>query len=442
VADANGGGPAGPPPRAGRAWGVALAVSCVASLTLVVAPAGPAAAADQCVTPGPAITPILWAQQMLAPERAWSFTQGLGQTVAVLDSGVDGGQPQLRGHVAPGYDAVSASGSANTDCAGTGTGVAGAVAAQKPSSPGVYGVAPGVTIVPVRVRGEPGADTTAPVSPDVLARGINWAVDHQADVLDISVALSTDAPQVRQAVAGALAAGVTVVAAVGDSGGSGDGDPATYPASYPGVIGVGAIGQGGLWWPNSEYGDYVDLVAPGAGLPVLQRGSGLLNVDGSTALAAGFVSGAAALARARWPRLTGQQLTDRLLATATPPAGGQDGPEYGHGIVNPYGVVSNDMVSTPPVPMSVFTPPGPSREQLDRAAAWDHGRRTALALTMVGLGLLLVVVLVGVGVPRARRRAWRPALAAPVHQPVEPDEPPPPTLLFEEPAPGSGAMRR
>ncbi|HEY2669700.1 MAG TPA: S8 family serine peptidase [Rugosimonospora sp.] len=442
MARRNGGTPAARSRRSLREWGALLAAGCVVSLFTVVTGAAPAAADDNCTTVGPSAAPVPWAQQLLAPERAWSFTEGSGQTVAVLDSGVDANQPQLRGHVAAGYDAVKGSGPANTDCAGSGTQVAGAIAAQQAGASGIYGVAPGVTIVPVRVAGEPGQDVTAPVTSAVLARGINWAVGQRVDVLDISAAMAVNDPGVRSAIANAVSAGITVVAAVGDAGAASDGDPTPYPASDPDVIGVGAIAQGGTQWENSEHGSYVDLVAPGAAVPALQREQGLVNVEGSTALAAGFVSGAAALTRARWPQLSRAQISARLLGTATPAAGGQNGPEYGHGIVNPYGAVADDMVNQAPVPMSAFTPAGPSKAELAREEAWSHGRRLAILLTVIGLGLLLVVTVTAIGLPRARRREWRPAFAAPVPERVEPDEPGPPALLFEEPSPEPGRPRR
>ncbi|GIH21330.1 S8 family serine peptidase [Rugosimonospora africana] len=442
MARRNGGEPSGWVRNGRRACGVLLAATCAVPLSLA-APAGSALAADDnCSTIQPSVAPVLWAQQLLAAERAWAFTDGTGQTVALLDSGVDANQPQLHGHVSAGFDAVRGSGAANTDCAGTGTQAAGAIAAQRSGTSGIYGVAPGVTIVPVRVTGEPGQDATTPITPTVLARGINWAVSQHVDVLDISVAMGVNDPSVRAAVANAVAAGITVVAAVGDAGDANGGNPTPYPANDPGVIGVGAIGPGGVRWENSEHGDYVDLVAPGAAVPVLQRGSGVVNNDGSTALAAGFVSGAAAVTRARWPKLTAAQISARMLGTATPAAGGQNGPQYGHGIVNPYGAVSDDMVSRAPVPMSAFTPAGPSKAQLARQAAWNHGRRLAILLTAIGLGLLLVVTVTAVGLPRARRRAWRPAYAAPLPTRMESDEPPPPALLFEEPAPGEQPIGR
>jgi membrane-anchored mycosin MYCP len=388
-----------------------------------------AAATSQCATAGRSVAPSLWAQQLLAPADAWALTRGGGQKVAVLDSGVDANAPQLRGRVTTGYDAITGGGRADTDCLGSGTHVAGAVAAAKTSSTGIYGVSPGATIVPIRVIGEPGPNVSAAPTPAVLARGITWATDHHADVIDISVWLTTDDQGVRLAVSAATDAGITVVAAVGDLGSADDGNPPTYPASYPGVIGVAAIDVAGTPWASSEHGSYVDLVAPGVGVPALQRRHGLVQIDGSTALAAGFVSGTAALVGARRPTLSGPQISDRLLDTASPTSGG---PRDGHGIVNPYLAVTANLSSKPPAPMPGLRPATRSDEQLEAAAARRRSRMVASELTAVALGALLIVTFLAVGLPRARRRAWRAIYSPPPVERLDPIEPVPLPALFDE----------
>ncbi len=395
-----------------------------------VAATGAEAADNECTAVVPTVAPDLWAQQLLAPQTVWPFTHGAGERVAVVDSGVDADQPQLHGQVDNGYDAITDTDVANTDCIGTGTEVAGAIAAARTSATGIYGVAPQVTIVPVRVVGEPGSNNTATPTPAVLAAGINRAVDGRVDVIDVSVWLTVDDPAVRQAVAAAVAAGITVVAAAGDSGTPDGGNPTTYPAAYPGVIGVAAVDSTGLAWPDSEHGNYVDLVAPGVNVPALQRVRGLVDATG-TAIAAGFVSGTAALVRARHPGLHGAQIVDQLLATASPTAGG---PYYGHGLVNPYLAVATDRVATAPVPLSGLVPKVPDQAQLARAAAGRRSRTLAVDLTAGGLGALLIVIVIAVGVPRARRRAWTANYAAPLRERFEPDEPAPLALLFEDPS--------
>jgi type VII secretion-associated serine protease mycosin len=391
----------------------------------------PAAAQTTCAAAGQNLSPSPWAQQLVSAQRVWPFTEGAGQTVAVLDSGVDANVAQLHGRVSTGYDAVAGAGGANTDCSGAGTEIAGVIAAAGTTSGGIYGVAPAVNLLPVRVIDPNATSGTPPVTATGLARGIDWAVGHGADVLDISASLTVDDPRVRAAVAAALAANVTVVAAVGDQGAPDDGNPTPYPAAYPGVIGVGAIDQIGQRWASSQHGPYVSLVAPGVEVPALQRGHGLANANG-TAIAAGFVSGTAALARARWPRLNGPALTARLLGTATPAAGAVHGPDFGYGVVNPYAAVTDEMPGGSPVALPAFAPSQPDRAQLARAAAWSHSRSLAVLLAVVGLLVMLVLAAIAMAVPRARRGVWRPTLAAPLRQRPEPEEPAPPAQLFED----------
>jgi hypothetical protein len=411
--------------------GRAAVAACLAvPFVVTVLAAAPAAAHDsQCATPGTSTTADPWVQRMLAPDNVWPLTTGTGQRVAVLDSGVDASAPQLHGHVAAGYDAVSAAGQADTDCLGTGTHVAGAVAAARSSS-GIYGVAPDATIVPVRVIGEPGANMSATPTSAVLARGIRWAAGHDVDVIDISVWLTKDDPAVREAVADAIASGVTVVAAAGDLGGADDGNPTTYPAAYAGVIDVAAVDAAGVPWDSSEHGSDVDLAAPGVGVPVLARDHGLVTVEGSTALAAGFVSGTAALVRARWSKLNPSQIADRLFDTASPtPALSGDG----HGLVNVRQAVTAGLVSKPPAVVPKLRVAALSQTRLAAAAAARHRRTLAIEWTALALGALIVVMLLAIGVPRARRRAWRPTYApAPAERP-EPIEPLPVAMLFEGP---------
>jgi membrane-anchored mycosin MYCP len=409
---------------AGRSLAGLLAI--VAAGTLLAVPCRAAAAAT-CATAGRTSAADTWPQKLLAPDRAWPFGRGVGQRVAILDSGVDASQPALAGRVERGFNAVTGHGRADSDCAGTGTQVAGAVAARSAAANGIDGVAPAATIVPVRVLGQPNRNDNGAVPPAVLARAIDWAVQQHVDVIDISPVVVKDDDRVRVAIAAAVAAGIIVVAAVGDLGSADDGNPTPYPAAYPGVIGVTAIDPVGAKWANAGYGSFVDLAAPGVAVAALQRVRGWVAVSGSTALAAGYVSGTAALVRQRWPNLSGNRIADRLCGTAAPAANGQ-----GYGLVNPYAAVTDDLVYAPAAKPSALPATGPSAAELARRAARDHSRRVAIVFTITGLGVLLIVTLVAIGLPRARRRGWRPAYAAPLPADTEPDEPAPPVLLFED----------
>ncbi|MFD0823129.1 S8 family serine peptidase, partial [Micromonospora zhanjiangensis] len=380
-------------------------------------PPAVAAPKDNCAEPGQVITQVPWPQQMFGPERIWPFAQGRGITVAVLDSGVDGNHPQLRGHVSAGFDATGNGGPANTDCTGTGTRVAGVIAAQATGSGGFSGLAPGVTILPVRVTDK---QTFGPstAEPAVLARGIDAAVARGAKVVAISTVSYSGSPALQESVAKAQAKGVILVAAVGDLGDANGGNPQPYPAGYDGVIGVGAIGPDSARWQNSQHGDYVDLVAPGADVLSLQRGRGMAAGVNGTGVACGFVAATVALTRAKRGDLDARELIRLLFATATPAAGGDD---YGHGIVNPYAALNDQLSDQKPVAMRPMTRPADPG-----AGVWARSRHRPLIGTSGVVAVGFVLVFVAIALPRGRRRFWRSTIARPVPTRSDPTEPGPP----------------
>jgi membrane-anchored mycosin MYCP len=383
----------------------------------------PPASAATCADPGQDFKPVPWQQQMLSPNRVWPLTRGGGRTVAVLDSGVDGAHARLSGHVAAGWDAIAGAGAANTDCVGTGTQIAGVIAGQPSTTSGFAGLAPGVTVLPVRVVNQRALSGASPTSPAVLAKAINWAVAANVDVIDVSVPSYVDDPVLRAAVANALAKQIVVVAAAGDLGGPNGGNPTPYPAAYPGVLGVGAIDEAGARWQSSQVGSYVDLVAPGASVVTLQRGTGMVAADG-TGLASGFVSAAAALVRAQKGDISAAAIVRQLVATATPSSG--DSAQYGDGIVNPEAAVSDQLVNTtarklPPV----------SRPADAATSVWAKSREWALIGTVAAFGAALLAFAVAVALPRARRRRWRAGEQPPPNARPESEEPGPPVLLFD-----------
>jgi type VII secretion-associated serine protease mycosin len=401
---------------------VRVLVAALAAAGIGLVPAAPAAAVD-CVQPGPIFQSVPWQDDLLAPQRVWLSTRGDGIRVAVLDSGVDASQPQLKGHVESGFDAVTNKGSADTDCLGSGTAVAGVIAAKPMNSTGLVGLAPGVTIVPIRVVADSGSSPLT-TDPEILARGITAAVNRQVDVIVVSVITYQDKPVLAAAVADAQARGVVVVAAAGDLGDKTDADPDPFPARYPGVIGVGAIDRTGQRWAKSQYGPYVDLVAPGADVWTLTPGHGMISASG-TGLAAGIVGATAALVRAkRSDSVQPNEVAAALLGTTTPsPAG----PGYGKGIVNPAAAINNDVVDAAPV---ALPPLSGSATPVDDAAA----RRRDLAIAGAGVALVVVLLIVvgAATLPRGRRRFWRAIMAPKAPPNDEPDEPGPPLPLFEE----------
>ncbi|MBC7594492.1 MAG: S8 family serine peptidase [Kineosporiaceae bacterium] len=201
-----------------------------------------------------------WALTTLRAEPAWKFSVGTGVTVAVVDTGVQSNHPDLAGKVLKGYDAL-AKGTSAADENGHGTHVAGIIAAIANNGRGVAGLTRGTRILPVRVLDAQGGGDTAGV-----AQGIVWATNHGAQVINMSLAARLSDSATRSAVAYAISRNVVVVAAAGNDGCELFGSPPSYPAAYPGVIGVGSIDSGNAKSRFSDCGSWVDVTAPGGGI--------------------------------------------------------------------------------------------------------------------------------------------------------------------------------
>ncbi len=161
-------------------------------------------------------------------------------TVAIVDSGVDA-NPQFGGRVIPGPDLVAGTKPGippGADCVGHGTAVASIIAAAPVPGVSFTGVAPAARILSVKISGT----DTFPTS--VTPQGIVDAVQFGADVINLSLATPDDVPALRNAVEYALSHNVVVVAAAGNDLPQGGAGP-FYPAAYPGVLAVGAVGPGG-----------------------------------------------------------------------------------------------------------------------------------------------------------------------------------------------------
>lgn len=225
-------------------------------------------------------------QVNLTPTLA--YYRGDGVIVAVLDTGVDFPHPALAGHLLSGWDMVADDALPQDEGPGLGWGhgthVSGVIARM----------APAAHILPVRVLDSQGWGNTF-----ILAYAIDWAVAQGADVINLSLGTPFDSQLLRESVAQALAQGVVIVAAAGNSGDS----ALSYPAAYPGVVTVTAV-DGGDVKPNfASFGAWVDVAAPGVGITstvIGPDGSGYAGWTG-TSMATSFVSGAAALARQQQP---------------------------------------------------------------------------------------------------------------------------------------------
>ena len=312
----------------------------------------------------------------------------------------------------------------NVDCISHGTGVASLIAAQHSDAVGFHGIAPDAKILPVRVSDtDPAEDPTGPKQPTpaAVAAAVTWAAGHGATVIDVSQSTPIDDPDLKNAVRHALDKGIAVVAAVGDQHNPKYAiDPPSYPAAYPGVIGVGSVDESYARSENSQIGDYVSVVAPGDGLISATRIDGYQNWTG-TSFAAGLVAGTVALLRQARPGLDPAQVKARVVGTADPAPGGQLGPAYGRGVVDPYRAVTERMAGGARVRLPGMARPAPDPAGQARARWWHWSSSLAVILATV---LILVLVLLAAGaaiLPHGRRRRWHATRARPV--PSAPENP-------------------
>lgn len=295
------------------------------------------------------LRPQQWGLDLLAAESAWATATGDGVVVAVVDSGVDGRHPDLAARLTPqGHDFVTDAGDGRIDENSHGTHVAGVVAAVQGNSLGVAGLAPRARIMPVRVLDAEGAGWSSDI-----AAGITYAVDHGADVVNLSLGGPYADPVTERAVGYALSRGVAVVAAVGNERSSGS--PRTYPAAYPGVIAVAAVDQSGASSAFSSVGDYVDVAAPGRG--ILSTVVGSYGFSSGTSMAAPFVSATAALALdATDGSATVTELERAITSTATDIGVTGWDPESGHGVVSPVAALGRLLAAAPALQPTVTSP--------------------------------------------------------------------------------------
>jgi subtilisin family serine protease len=289
-----------------------------------------------------------WVLSMMNVPAAWQLTEGAGVKVAVLDSGVDPYVSDLTGSVitGPDYTGVDTS-SADPNWGVHGTWMASLIAGHGHDGgvDGIIGIAPQAQILSIRVipdRADPhyGAYEREPETriQQSLADGITYAVRHGAKVISMSIGYGAPSAAVRKALQFAYSRGVVVVASAGNSGGTDDTDgagqsPESFPADYPGVISVGAVGTNGAVANFSSDNLSVQVAAPGVSVPAQGRDDQYWWVSG-TSPACALVAGVAALIKSLYPNLPPELVASALTSTTTNrPAHGYDS-AVGFGIVD------------------------------------------------------------------------------------------------------------
>ncbi|HVE63128.1 MAG TPA: S8 family peptidase [Mycobacteriales bacterium] len=274
-----------------------------------------------------------WGLAKIGAPRAWDVTTGVGSTVvvAVLDTGVDLRHPDLRGRVINGPNVAYGTDDSQDDQS-HGTHVAGIAAATTNNRVGVAGLSWGATVLAVKVLNAQGSGTSCDI-----AVGIIEAADRGADVINLSLGGAFTCPLAfRAAVAYAEQKGALVVASSGNDGFFAS--PQSAPANCPGVLGVGATDIRDEPSAFTTFGASVDVAAPGTEIlstfyDPKKRASTYATQSG-TSMSAPFVSGLAALLKAKHPTWTPSQLASRIVETADDlgPPGRDD--FYGAGRIN------------------------------------------------------------------------------------------------------------
>jgi membrane-anchored mycosin MYCP len=309
----------------------------IASVALIVLLLSPAVAARAATVQPSFAAPSKyewWFGKWQVQQQVWPLTEGAGVTVGVLDSGVQASVPDLRGVVLPGGDMTGAGTNGETDLgsgAGHGTGIAALIAGQG-YGPGIVGLAPESRILPVTTN----TGTVSSVNtPELAAAGIRFAVEHGAQVINMSIGYATASaracdPGLQDAVAFALEHNVVLVASAGDTNKfSGPAEP----ASCAGVLAVSGVEPGGSLWRDSTREPYVGIAAPGDQAGWTGK-DGRIYIGSGTSGASALVAAAAALIRSRYPSMAWYKVDERLIATSIPAGSPVPNDGYGYGILD------------------------------------------------------------------------------------------------------------
>lgn len=222
-----------------------------------------------------------WHHGVIGTAAAWDSANASNVTIAILDTGVTTNHPDLAAALLPGYNVVSQN-SDISDLTGHGTKTSGTAAAIVNNGEGVSGVAYGAKILPVRITNDPSSYAYW----SDIANGITWAADHGAKVVSNSYASYTGS-SVSQAAAYLRNKGGIFFCSAGNDGAQ------IASNADANVVVVGATDQYDARAYFSNYGSFLDLVAPGVGIWTTDTSGGYSNPSGtsfSTPLAAGVAA--------------------------------------------------------------------------------------------------------------------------------------------------------
>ncbi|WP_327671995.1 MULTISPECIES: S8 family serine peptidase [unclassified Streptomyces] len=393
------------------------AVSAAAAAGALLFAAAPTASADQ-------VRDDQWALSAFSADKIWSEATGKGVTVGVIDGGFKTDHPDLAGQFLKGKDFIDGDTSiaphSDQEKPEHGTAMAGIIAGHghgAGNASGVKGLAPDAKILPIRDDGN---------NKGIFGSSIKYAVDHGADVINISRGfwssedISKDIKEEQEAIKYAVEHGVPVVTASGNEGKTGD-KYLNDPANQPGVVTVGAVDSSGEIWNRSNYGPQLMLAAPGVKNVVAGLDSDGYNLGAGTSDSTAYTSAALALLKQKFPDLSAGQLVNRLVKTAGLPASekGASLPDehYGYGFIQPLAALTKNVpAGSKNGPLKIDelnaaigkTSSGgasaPSSSSPDAASdSSDSGGISTGLIIGIAAGVLVVLVIVVIVIVRSRK---------------------------------------
>jgi hypothetical protein len=260
----------------------------------------------------------------LQSAQAQQVATGKDVLVAVIDSEIDAKHPDLDGSIVKSFDALGGDAKPHAH----GTSMAGAIAAHGK----LLGIAPGAQVLAIHAFDDtPGA---ARGSSFVIYKGLQWAADNGARVVNMSFAGPAD-PTLQRMLAAAYDKGIVLVAAAGNAGPKSD---PLYPAADPNVIAVTATDSDDHLFQMANRGRHIAVAAPGVDIFALAPGDEYVFTTG-TSIAAAHVSGVVALLLEHKPSLKPGEIRAALTATAQPLGPPRPDSDFGAGLVSAYRAV-------------------------------------------------------------------------------------------------------
>ena len=315
-----------------------------------------------------------WYLNAIQAQKSWSIAKGKDILVSVVDTGIDTDHEDLTDGIVQAVSVIpheyydgsksivfNSNYEGREDCMGHGTHVAGIIGARQ-NKIGVVGVAPDCRIMSVKAlelyKGK-GAGKSG-----WIAAAIRYSIEQGARIINLSIGGSavTD-PLLEKVIGEAAEAGCIVVCAAGNI----TGEPQVfYPAAYEHTITVGATGKDGKWISFSNYGDYLDIVAPGEAIYSTVIGG--YGTKSGTSMACGVVTGEIALLLEKNKSLNEQDILKLMKQRAVRENGGAKDPKMGYGFLDAYKLLKNENTE------STQNPASASESEVDAGANVENSR--------------------------------------------------------------------